>query len=265
MSRLTQTAPDRWVTEAMDTVFSLHLPSAGAPAALVEAITADWARLEDRLSVFRPGSEISRYRAGHLASANLSPLVRQAMAACDRLEDLTGGVFSARRAGGFDPTGYVKGWALARAARRLDEAGLTAYCLNGGGDVVVRGAGPHGVPWRVGIAHPYRPGELATVVTALDTTAPLAVATSGTAERGQHVVNPLTGWRPTHSAVTVVGTDIALVDAIATAALAAGDPAAAALVASLGLEALGFGEDKRPWWTPGLPAYALLPALTGPR
>jgi len=262
--------PNRWVVEAMDTVFSLVVPNLGtAPGvpSVVAAIAADWRRTEARLSVFRADSEISRWRAGRLPEARLSDETRAVMRACDALSGLTGGLFSARRGSGYDPTGYVKGWALARAARALDGAGLTSYCIGGGGDIIARGLGPHGVPWRVGVAHPYRAHEFATIVTAIPgDDRPLAVATSGTAERGAHIVNPLDGWRPTRSSVTVVGHDIALVDAVATAALAAGrsgGDASAHLVASLGLEAVGFGEDGRVWWTPGMPDWALLPAGQG--
>ena len=257
---------ERWVARAMDTVFSLVIPTAAQPpgvADVVAAVVEDWHAVERRLSVFRPDSEISRWRFGQVADAELSPETREVIAACDELEELTGGVFSARRAGSFDPTGYVKGWAMARTARLLDRAGIPSYCLNAGGDVIAVGHAPAGFPWRIGLAHPHRPGELATVVTAAPgDERPVAVATSGTAERGRHIAHPADGWRPNRSAISVVGHDIALADAIATAALAAGrdgPEAAGALVRKLGLEAFGFDEDCRPWWTPGLPAYALLP------
>ena len=257
-------APRRLI-QAMDTVFSVAIPGLPAPVMdeLITAIAADLEETEAELSVFRPQSEINRWSRGLIQPAELSPGVRQVIAACDDLERSTGGLFTARRDGGYDPTGYVKGWALSRAADRLDAAGVTAYCVNGGGDIVARGTGPHGVPWRIGVAHPNRLGELATIVTAEPgDDRRLAVATSGTTERGQHVVNPISGARPQHGAVTVVGHDIALVDAIATAALAAGI-GGQRLVRQFGLEAIGFDEDARPWWTPGMSKYALLPQFAG--
>jgi thiamine biosynthesis lipoprotein len=130
---------------------------------------------------------------------------------------------------------------------------------------VVLGCSPDGQPWRIGVAHPYRPGELATIISAVpgQEHQPLAVATSGTSQRGSHIVNPLDGWRPVNGAVTVLGHDIAIVDAAATAVLAAGQPGPAtqiAVVSDLGLQAFGFSESRTPWWTPGMPHYALLPA-----
>jgi len=257
---------NRWLIEAMDTVFSLtgpDLSSRPGIGAVVAAIAADFAQIEAKLSVFRPDSEICRWRAGGLAEERLSRPVRQVIAACDWLEQATAGAFSARRLGGYDPTGFVKGWALARAARLLDNAGVESYCLNGGGDIIARGTAGHGGPWRVGLAHPYESGVLATVVTAVPgDRGAFAVATSGVSQRGQHLADPRDGWAPARSAVSVVGSNIALVDAIATAALVsgrAGPDESARLVRRFDLEAFGFGESGRPWWTPGMVRYALLP------
>ena len=249
----------------MDTVFSLTVPEPCPPdaQAVVRDIIADVELTESLLSVFRPDSEISRWRCGLISDSQLSTETREVIDACDRAEQMTDGLFSARREGGYDPTGYVKGWALARAAKRLDDAGIATYCLNGGGDIIARGAGPKGSPWRLGVAHPYRQGELATIISARPgDRRPIAVATSGTNERGAHISNPIDGWRPILSAVTVVGHDIELADMAATAALAAGrdgPDASARLAQRLGLEAFGFGEDRHPWWTPGMPQLAMLP------
>ena len=266
----TRLAGGRWLVHAMDTVFSIASPEVAGRSdadALIASIAGSLAATEQTMSVFREDSEISRYRRGEITHDQLSAATREVIAACDHLERQTEGVFSAHWDGGVDPTGYVKGWALARAAHVLDRWGVASYCINGGGDIVARGDGPDGVGWRVGIAHPYRPGELATVVTAIPgDDRCLAVATSGTSERGRHIVNPVDGWRPERSSVTVVGHDIALVDAVATAALAAGRAgrgASAAMVRHFELEAFGFDEDGRPWWTPGMARYALLPQPQG--
>ncbi|MYR46138.1 FAD:protein FMN transferase, partial [Streptomyces sp. SID5910] len=80
-----------------------------------------------------------------------------------------------------------------------------------------------GRPWRVGVADPLRPGGLAAVVSAAGA-GELAVATSGTAERGAHIVDPRTG-RPAVTdlvAVTVVGPRLTWADCWATAAFAMG-------------------------------------------
>jgi thiamine biosynthesis lipoprotein len=66
--------------------------------------------------------------------------------------------------GGFDPTGLVKGWAVARALAELRRAGLPGALVNGGGDVAVFGAPPGAQRWRVGIRHPWRADALACVI-----------------------------------------------------------------------------------------------------
>jgi len=266
MSLVNRIGTDRWRFTAMYTVVSIVVPHASDGVdALIAGIVDDFAGIEAKLSVFRADSEISRWSRGELPDGDLSSDTRQVIAACDDLDERTGGLFSARHSDGYDTTGYIKGWALARAGQALDQAGVGSYCINAGGDIVARGLNQTGEPWRIGLAHPYRSGELATVVTTIPgDDRPMAVATSGTSERGQHIVQPSTGWRPVNSSVTVIGHDIALADAIATAALAAGEAgpsASAALIRRFGMEGFGFDEDRRPWWTDDLPSHALLPRL----
>ena len=263
-ARVAMPSAGHWTVHAMGTVFSLRLGVLGACGAEVAAdVATDLDEVERTFSPYLPTSEVSRIQAGGLALADASDQVRDVARACADLERRTDGAFSAWWDDGqrFDPTGYVKGWALARAARILARHG--AYCLAGGGDVVAQGLSPSGRPWQVGVAHPVRRGELATVVAARSADERLAVATSGTSERGRHVVHPRTGWRPERSQVTAVGRDIATTDAAATAILALGGEgraAQAALAARLGVEILVFDEAARPWWTPGMAAVALLPA-----
>ena len=143
------------------------------------------------------------------------------LAACADVSARSGGYFTARPGGRFDPSGYVKGWAIERAAAMLTAAGSAEHSVNGGGDIQCVGDHGPGQPWRVGIADPLRPGSLALVVTGQD----FAVATSGVAERGAHIVNPHTGQPATGLAsITVVGARLAATDAYATAAFAMGPP-----------------------------------------
>jgi thiamine biosynthesis lipoprotein len=130
------------------------------------------------------------------------------------LQRATGGAFDPGWQGGRpDPTGLVKGWAAERASLALCAAGLGDHLVNAAGDVRTRGR------WAIGIAHPLRPGLLVAVVDGHD----LAVATSGTAELGGHVVDTRIGMPALALAsVTVVGADLATADAFATAGLARG-------------------------------------------
>jgi thiamine biosynthesis lipoprotein len=104
----------------------------------------------------------------------------------------------------------------------------------------------------VGIADPFRPGRLALVVEARD----CAVATSGTAERGTHIVDPHAG-RPAAglASLTVVGPSLALADACATAAFAMGPDRARAWAESLdGYEAYAITAAGQTWQTAGFAA-----------
>ena len=202
-----------------------------------------WLREADAVfSTYRQDSEISRLDRGELALADCRPEVDQVLTACAALERATGGYFSVRAAGRLDPSGYVKGWAVAGAATRLAEAGATDFCINAGGDVVVRGR------WRVGIRHPERPDELAAVLAVED----LAVATSGLYERGPHILDPHTGSPPDGLlSVTMVGPDLAVADAYATAAFAMGAGGPAWTATLDGYDAMCVTSDRRVLATPG--------------
>jgi thiamine biosynthesis lipoprotein len=208
-----------------------------------------WLREVDAtFSTYREDSEISRLDRGELTVADCRPEVDEVLRRCVALERATGGYFSVRPAGRLDPSGLVKGWAVAGAARRLEAAGAQRFCINAGGDVVARGRPEPDRPWRVGIRHPEAHERLAAVVAVEN----LAVATSATYERGAHILDPHTGRPPTGLlSVTVVGPDLTTADAYATAAFAmgAGGPAWTATLA--GYDTLCITDDHRVLSTPG--------------
>ena len=194
----------------------------------------DWLRRVDRtFSTYTDDSEISRLNDGLLALEDACDEVREVLERCEELRAETDGYFDARagRAHGVDPSGYVKGWAVERAAELLHEAGLRNYAVNAGGDIRLRGRAAPEPCWRVGIQHPTERHRVAAVVEAHD----LAIATSGAYARGEHVLDPHTGRPPLDVlSVTVVGRDLGTADAYATAAYAMGGRAGARW--TLGLE-----------------------------
>lgn len=216
----------------MGTTVSIHVLTEDAMAAdgdtaAEEAMTACFAELReiDRVfSTYREDSDISRLRRGGSPLTRLDARVAEVVAACDDWERVTGGRFSARWRGWFDPTGYVKGWAVEGAARRhilplVSRAGVVAAGVNAGGDLQLFTAPGADWSWRVGIADPARPGALFATVEVVDG----AVATSGIAERGYHIVDPRTGEaaRSILSA-TVVADGLAAADVWATVAVVSG-------------------------------------------
>ncbi|WP_414497577.1 FAD:protein FMN transferase [Streptomyces sp. CRN 30] len=213
----------------MGTVFSFDVRG-GEPgevrAALAEAV-ASLHRADEVFSTFRADSHVSRLARHELTVAECPPEVGEVLALAAEAERVSEGWFSTTYRGSLDPTGIVKGWAVERAARRLAAAGARGVSVNGGGDVQVIGVPGVGRPWRVGVSDPLRPGGLAAVVSAAGS-AELAVATSGSAERGAHVLDPRTGHSAVTDlvAVTVVAPSLTWADCWATAAFAMGSRAA---------------------------------------
>jgi thiamine biosynthesis lipoprotein len=191
---------------------------------------------------------------GELALDDAGPDVRWIMGLCDELARITDGYFDARkyRSDGLpDPTGVVKGWAVEEAAFILVDAGAANFLVNGGGDIVARGSPEPGssTPWRVGIQHPLERQKLAAVLDIRDE----AVATSGTYERGEHVIDPHTGQPATELvSLTVVGPSLTYADGFATAAFAMGRKGAEWLAGRDGYEAFAITSDGLTIATPGL-------------
>ena len=179
-------------------------------------------------STFREDSYVSRLGRGELALEDCPPEVAEVIALGERAHAGSAGAFSVRRPGVdgglvFDPSGVVKGWAAERAAAHLAELPETDFCLSAGGDLVCRTVDPAGRPWRIGIEDPRDPRRLIAVVPVHTG----AVATSGSAHRGQHVVDARTGRPPSGiSSVTVVADSLTAADIDATAAYAQGPGAA---------------------------------------
>jgi thiamine biosynthesis lipoprotein len=226
----------RHAEPVMGTVFSFDLPAAAAP---VLPAVLRWLHWVDRtFSTYREDSDVSRYGRGQASLDGCAPELAEVIAECALLSEVSGGYFTDHPGGRFDPSGLVKGWSIEQAATMLTSVGQLSHSVNGAGDVQCTGEPEPGRPWRIGIADPLRPQALAAVVSGRD----FAVATSGTAERGPHIIDPHTGQPAT--------------DAYATAALAMG-PAARDWVESLdGYEAFAVTPDGGQWQTSGFGAYA---------
>jgi FAD:protein FMN transferase len=210
------------VEQVMGTTISLHIADLLPPQRLAELgddVFAFMHEVDARFSTYLAESEVSRIGRGLLDPADATPMLRHVLDLCAELWQATDGFFDAHATGQFDPSGYVKGWAVQVACDRLAEAGGLNHCLNAGGDVRVRGHNPSGQPWRVGVRHPWHADRVCCVLAGTD----LAIATSGVYERGHHVIDPFTG-RPAHGlrSVTVAGPDLGTADAYATAAVAMG-------------------------------------------
>jgi thiamine biosynthesis lipoprotein len=205
-------------------------------------------------STYRPDSVVSRLDRGEIGldHPDVPPEVHEVLALAERAERASDGAFSARRrdAGGrvrLDPSGVVKGWAVERAAAALRALDDTDFCVSAGGDVLGRAADPD-LPWRIGVEDPHDVRRILAVVPVRDG----AVATSGTAHRGAHVVDARTGRPPVgNAAVTVVCGSLTWADVDATAAFAQGPDAAAWLGRRVGRSGLVVADDGTVTRVPG--------------
>lgn len=227
------------VEQCMGTVFTIDIRDAGWwDEAIADAVA--WLHHVDAVfSTYKDGSDISRIRRRELAVDDADPDVATVLDLCAAVETETGGWFTTSPAGVLDPTGLVKGWAVEQASRLLVARGSHNHSINGGGDIQLAGEAAPGQVWTVGISDPLDGNRVLTTVTGRD----FAVATSGVAERGAHILDPHTA-APADSlaSVTIVGRSLTRVDAYATAAFA------------MGVDALGWIEAR-----PGCDAFIVFP------
>jgi thiamine biosynthesis lipoprotein len=200
-----------------------HAADAAAAAAWDDAVAV--LREADRVfSTYRPDSVISRLGRGELDLADCPPEVAEVLGIGALAEQESGGAFAVRRDGVLDPSGVVKGWAVERAAAPLCALEDTDFSLSAGGDLLCRTTDPDAAPWRIGIEDPRDPRRVLAVVPVTNG----AVATSGTAHRGQHLVDARTSLPPEGIAsVTVLADSLTWADVDATAAYALGQSAPA--------------------------------------
>lgn len=223
------------VEHCMGTVFTIDVRGPGPWDAAVAEVVVWLHKVDAVFSTYKSDSDISRLRRGEIDLAEADADVAAVLDLCVAVEAETNGYFTASWDGSVDPTGLVKGWAIERASEILRRHGSCNHNVNGGGDIQLAGESAPGQPWRVGIVDPLDQTRVLTVVTGRD----FAVATSGTAERGEHIVDPVRAARPAElAAVTVVGPSLTRADAYATAAFAMGADAPAWLESVSGHEGL---------------------------
>jgi thiamine biosynthesis lipoprotein len=183
--------------------------------------------------------------------ANCPPVVDHVWNLCEEWEKVTGGYFRAfTLQHTFDPSGLVKTWAAQAAVDLLLSEGVTNFSLNAGGDIWLSDGLTSDVDWKIGIAKPITiasPEAGALTVINLKQTEFRALATSGTAERGQHIWNPqaaeLAGDELVQ--VSVLAKDLVTADVWATAAFAEGPRALDRIATQDGVEALFVFSDGR--------------------
>jgi thiamine biosynthesis lipoprotein len=225
--------------EACATAIDVAIPAARALLHQADATFSTW----------DADSPLSRVRRGELPLMDAPSPIAEVLDLCRDARTASGGWFDPwALPGGVDPTGLVKGWAAERALEALRARGVPAALVTAGGDVAALGRPSHEGNWRVGVRHPWRPDALACVLDVPD-----AVATSGSYERGAHLLDPRTGAPSARAAsATVTGPHLFMADALATALAVGGDEALEAIEAVPGYEAYLVRPDGSERWTQGM-------------
>ena len=200
------------------------MPRAAAPLSEFNAACDEaelyFRKIDQLFSTYIEVSEVSRLRRGELAINDASPEVKYVWNKCLELRDLTARAFDPWAVpGGFDPSGYVKGWAAQESLRFFADHKIDRIQINAGGDLVLRGGYDQSTPWKIGIRHPDFEDQIAKEYELFDG----AIATSGIYERGAHIIDPRVGVPAIGArAATVIGPDAAIADALATAVIVDG-------------------------------------------
>ena len=133
----------------------------------------------------------------------------------------THGLFDPFFDGKYNPTGFVKGWAIENAFMKyikplIDNNILEAGAINGAGDMQVGTRVDSNFSWKIGIENPEDKEKIIAKYSIKNG----AVATSGLSKKGQHIKsdNDIN-----HVQVTVVGTYLSDVDVLATAGVVANE------------------------------------------
>jgi len=180
--------------------------------------------VDQEFSTYKPDSQVSKIRRGELKIEDCSEQMQEVWQLCLKARELTDGSFDPWVVkGGYDPSGYVKGWAADKCVQILKRHGAENIQVNAAGDLVLAGGFENGKPWSIGVRHPENRFEVVKVFEITDG----AIATSGTYEIGAHIKDPHTGLIAIGArSATVIGPDGGLADALATSLVVVGQDGA---------------------------------------
>jgi thiamine biosynthesis lipoprotein len=195
-------------------------------ASLHPQLDAQLAQAQDALrtadevfSLWKPQSPMSQVRRGDLDLLDAPLLISEVLDYCTVAKEMSGGWFDPwALPNGLDPTGFVKGWAAEVAAGYFIDLDLTGVIVNAAGDIVASGTTAEGEPLLAGILSAADPNRLIASVRLEH-----ALATSGGYARSQHLFNTKAGHFGARAAsASVVGPNLGLADAFATAVVCGG-------------------------------------------
>lgn len=242
-------------------IYTYAEESAVAVAPQLRQARAVLHNVDEVFSTWKEHSPITKLRRGDITIAEAPLEVAEVLRLCVIARDLSNGWFDPwAMPRGFDPTGYVKGWAAQRALAVLVSPGVSGAIVNAAGDIASFGGPPGTDSFRFGIVDPLSPGNLACIVELTG-----ALATSGTYERGEHLIDPHSGKASARVAsASVSGPDLGLADALATAVAVAGEEGLARVEELSGYEAMTISFDGTKHWTAHFPFASSADGLRTP-
>jgi len=171
-------------------------------------------------STYISSSQVSKLRNYEIEIEDTHPYLQKVWHSCLEIKEITDGAFDPwALPGGFDPSGYVKGWAADQISDQLIKLGAKHIQVNAGGDISVRGGKDANTAWKIGVAHPNQSDQVSKIYEITNG----AIATSGTAERGDHIIDPFSKTIAVGArSATVTGPDAGMADALATSLIVSG-------------------------------------------
>lgn len=232
---------------------TLEIVDASVTAEVFDHVYSYFEYVDATFSTYKETSEISQINRGELKIADASADMQLIFALAEQTKQETDGYFDIQHNGKIDPSGIVKGWAIANAAEILRQKGFSNFYVDAGGDVEVMGKNSQGEDWRVGIRNPFNPQEVVKVFALAN----CGIATSGMYLRGNHIYNPRQPDDPLLEIVslTVIGPDVYEADRFATAAFVMGRDGILFIESLEGFEGYAIDKNGRATLTSGLPAY----------
>ncbi len=176
--------------------------------------------IDQIFSTYISTSQVSKLRNNEIEVEDTHPHLQKVWHSCLDIKELTDGAFDPwALPGGFDPSGYVKGWAADQISDQLINLGAKHIQVNAGGDISFRGGKDANTAWEIGVAHPNQSDQVSKIYEITNG----AIATSGTAERGDHIIDPFSKTIAVGArSATVTGPDAGMADALATALIVSG-------------------------------------------
>lgn len=221
----------------------------------IDEIFCYFVAIDERFSTYKPTSEIAKINRGELAREAYSVEMKEILSLCEQTKKETNGYFDMLHNSVYDPSGLVKGWAIQKASEQLHKKGFKNFYIDAGGDMQTSGRNEKGEAWNVGIRNPFHREEHVKILSIEG----LAVATSGTYIRGEHIYNPHQEGLLQTSVVslTVIGPTIYDADRFATAAFAMGEKGISFIASVSGFEGYMIDATGKATYTSGFEQYVL--------